>query len=88
MPAIVINALVQAALLLPGVLPYLTVQFILIALVGFFVLVALLVLVAAAMLQAAAGAVAGGLVLDTLKERFWSVLLWSLGLVLVVTIGL
>jgi hypothetical protein len=87
-PVIVINALVQAALLLPGVLPYLTVPFILIALIGFFVLVASLVLVATAMLQAVTGTIAASLVLDTLKERFWPVLLWSLGLVLVVTIGL
>lgn len=87
-PVIVANALVQAALLLPGALPYLTIPFILIALMGFFVLVASLVLVAAAMLQAATGAVTSGLVLDTLKERFWPVLLWSLGLVLVVTTGL
>jgi hypothetical protein len=88
LPAIVINALMQAALLLPGVQPYLRIPFILIALIGFFVLVASLVLVTAAMLQAATGAVTTGLVLDTLKERFWLVLLWSLGLVLVVTIGL
>lgn len=88
MPVIVINALVQAALLLPGVLPYLTIPFILVALVGFFVLVASLVLVAAAMLQAVAGAVDADGVLSNLKERFWLVLLWSLGLVLVVTLGL
>lgn len=88
MPAIVINTLVQAALLLPGVLPYLTVPFILIAVVGFSVLVASFVLVAAAMLQGVTGDVDGGAVLHTLKVRFWPVLLWSLGLMLVITIGL
>ena len=87
-PVIVINALVQAALLFPGMLPYLTVPFIFIALIGFFVLVASLVLVAAAMLQAVNGDVDEGEVLHTLKVRFWPVLLWSLGLVLVVTLGL
>jgi hypothetical protein len=87
-PVIVANALVQAALLLPGVLPYLTIPFILIALVGFFVLVASFVLVTAAMLQAATGAVAAEVVVSTLKERFWQVLLWSLGLAIAVTIGL
>ncbi len=87
-PVIMVNALVQAALLLPGVLPYLTIPFILTSLIGFFVLVASLVLVAAAMLQLATSTVDDSLVLDALKERFWLVLLWSLGLVLVVTLGL
>ena len=83
LPVVIVNALVQGVLLLSGVLPYLTVIFVLTALLSFVILVASFGLVAAAMLQAAEGPVSAGAAIDTLRARTWPLLAWSLGLVLV-----
>ena len=87
LPVVVVNALVQGILLLSGVLPYLTIVFALTALLSFVILVASFGLIAAAMLQATEGAVSAGAAVDTLRDRTWPLLAWSLGLVLVVIAG-
>jgi hypothetical protein len=86
-PVVVVNALVQGILLLSGVLPYLTIIFVLTALLSFVILVASFGLIAAAMLQAVEGPVSAGAAIDTLRERTWPLLAWSLGLVLVAIAG-
>lgn len=86
-PVVIINALVQGILLLSGVLPYLTVIFVLTALLSFVVLVASFGLVAAAMLQAVQGTVSAGAAFDALRARTWPLLAWSFGLVLVAILG-
>lgn len=87
LPVVVVNALVQGILLLSGVLPYLTIVFVLTALLSFVILVASFGLIAAAMLQAVEGPVSAGAALDTLRDRTWPLLAWSLGLVLVAIAG-
>ena len=87
LPVVIVNALVQGVLLLAGVLPYLTVVFVLTALLSFVVLVVSFGLIAAAMLQAAEGPVSAGAAIDTLRARTWPLLAWSLGLVLVAIAG-
>ena len=87
LPVVIVNALVQGVFLLPGVLPYLTVVFVLTALLSFVVLVVSFGLIAAAMLQAAEGPVSAGAAIDTLRARTWPLLAWSLGLVLVAIAG-
>jgi hypothetical protein len=87
LPVVVVNALVQGILLLSGVLPYLTIVFVLTALLSFVILVAAFGLVAAAMLQAVEGPVSAGAAVDTLRDRTWPLLAWSLGLVLVAIAG-
>jgi hypothetical protein len=88
LPVVVINAVVQGVLLLPGGLPYLTAGFILTAVASFVVLAASFTLVSASMLQAVEGAVSTHSTLAALRTRIWPVLAWSLGLVAVVTVGL
>lgn len=87
LPVVVVNALVQGILLLSGVLPYLTIVFVLTALLSFVILVASFGLIAAAMLQATEGPVSAGAAVDTLRARTWPLLAWSLGLVLVAIVG-
>ena len=87
LPVVIVNALVQGILLLPGVLPYLTIVFVFTALLSFVILVASFGLVAAAMLQAVEGPVSVGAAIDTLRNRTWPLLAWSLGLVLVAILG-
>ena len=87
LPVVIVNAVVQGVLLLAGVLPYLTVVFVLTALLSFVVLVVSFGLIAAAMLQAAEGPVSAGAAIDTLRARTWPLLAWSLGLVLVAIAG-
>ena len=87
LPVVVVNALAQGILLLSGVLPYLTIVFVLTALLSFVVLVASFGLIAAAMLQAVEGPVSAGAAIDTLRDRTWPLLAWSLGLVLVAIAG-
>jgi hypothetical protein len=87
MPVVIVNALVQGILLLSGVLPYLTIVFVLTALLSFVILVASFGLIAAAMLQAVEGPVSAGAAVDTLRDRTWPLLAWSLGLVLVAIAG-
>ena len=87
LPVVIVNALVQGILLLSGVLPYLTIVFVFTALLSFVILVASFGLVAAAMLQAVEGPVSVGAAVDTLRDRTWPLLAWSLGLVLVAILG-
>lgn len=87
LPVVVVNALAQGILLLSGVLPYLTIVFVLTALLSFVILVASFGLIAAAMLQAVEGPVSAGAAVDTLRDRTWPLLAWSLGLVLVAIAG-
>lgn len=87
LPVVIVNALLQGLLLLPGVLPYLSIAFALVALLSFVVLVVSFGLIAAAMLQATEGPVSVSAAVDTLRARTWPLLAWSLGLVLVATLG-
>ena len=87
LPVVVVNALVQGILLLSGVLPYLTIAFILTALLSFVILVASFGLIAAAMLQAVVGSVSGGAAFATLRARALPLLAWSLGLTLVTIVA-
>lgn len=87
LPVVIINALVQGILLLSGALPYLSIVFVLTALLSFVILVASFGLVAAAALQAAEGPVSPGRAVDALRKRAWPLLAWSLGLVLVAIAG-
>ena len=87
-PVVVINALVQGLLVLPGVLPYPTAAFVVLALISLIVLALSFAIVAATMLQASNGRVSMGGVLATTRERALPLLVWSIGLVLVVTLAL
>ena len=87
LPVVIVNALVKGILLLSGVLPYLTIVFAFTALLSFVILVASFGLIAAAMLQAVEGPVSAGAAVDTLRDRTWPLLAWSLGLVLVAIAG-
>ena len=87
LPVVIVNALLQGLLLLPGALPYLTIVFIVAALLSFIVLVASFGLVAAAMLQAVEGSVSASVAVATLRSRALPLLGWSLGLVLIVTVA-
>lgn len=87
LPVVIVNALVQAALLIPGLLPYLSVPFILASLLSFVVLVLSFGAVAAAMLQAVQGPVDARAVWGALRARWLPLLAWSLGIVVIATIG-
>ena len=87
LPVVIVNAVVQGILLLSGVLPYLTIVFVLTALLSFVILVASFGLIAAAMLQAVEGPVSAGAAIDTLRARTWPLLAWSLALVIVAIAG-
>lgn len=87
LPVVVVNALVQAALLIPGLMPYLSVAFGIASLLSFVVLVFAFGAVTAAMLQAAQGSVDYRSVWEALRARWLSLLLWSIGLVIALTIG-
>lgn len=87
LPVVAVNAVAQGILLLSGVLPYLTIVFVVTALLSFVVLVASFGLVAAAMLQAVEGPVSAHAAVDSLRARTWPLLAWSLGLVLAAVAG-
>ncbi len=87
-PLVVVNALAQGLLVLPGVLPYLTVTFLVLALISLTVLALAFAIVAATMLQASHGPVSVHQVLAITRRRWLPLLAWSLALVLVVTLGL
>lgn len=86
-PVVIVNALVQGLLLLPGTLPYLTIPFAISALLSFIALAASFGAVAAAMLQAVTGPVSARTAFGTLRARAWALLAWSLGLVVLATLG-
>jgi len=88
LPVIVINAVLQALLVLLNVAPYLTALFVLVAVISFMILVKAYNFVAAAMLQAATGPVDVRSVYRNLWSRYWLLLAWSVGLAVVVLIGL
>lgn len=83
-----LNALAQGALVAVGVLPYLSLGLVLVALVSFAVLVLAFALVAVAMLQAVEGPVLASAVFDRVRARWWPLLAWAIGLTAVVTLGL
>ncbi len=87
-PIVVANALIQGLLILPGALPYLTLGFVLTALVSLVTLVVSFALVSAAMLQAVEGPVSVRETVLLARARLWPLFAWSLALVLVATLGL
>lgn len=87
LPIALINAGIQATLLLPGFLPYFSAPFILTTLLSFVALVASLGFVTAAMLEAVRGQVHVQWVIRRVRERFLPLLAWSFGLVVFVTLG-
>ena len=86
-PVIIVNAALQALLLLPNVLPYLTVAFVIVSLLSLLILVKAYNFVAAAMLQAAVGPVDWRSVYANLWKRYFVLLAWSVGLLVLVLIG-
>ncbi|MFZ8926163.1 MAG: hypothetical protein ACO3CU_05320, partial [Candidatus Nanopelagicales bacterium] len=86
-PVVIINAVLQGLLLLPGVLPYLSLAFIVVALLSLVVLIGSFGLVAAAMLQAVEGAVSAATALTTVRARLLPLLGWGIALALVATLG-
>jgi hypothetical protein len=86
-PVVIINALLQGVLLLPGVLPYLSLAFVAVAVLSLIVLIGSFGLIAAAMLQAVEGPVSTSAALATLRTRALPLLAWSIGLALVAVVG-
>ena len=86
-PVVIVNAALQALLLLPNVLPYLTVAFVIVSLLSLLILVKAYNFVAAAMLQAAVGPVEWRAVYANLWHRYFVLLAWSVGLLILVLIG-
>jgi len=87
-PVVVVNAVIQGLLVLPGVLPYPTVAFMAVGAASFLVLAVSFSIVAATMVQASTGPVSVREVIATTRTRLWPLLAWSIGLVLVVTLAL
>jgi len=86
-PVVIINAVLQGVLLLPGVLPYLSLAFVAVALLSLIALIGSFGLIAAAMLQAVEGPVSTSAALATLRARALPLLAWSTGLALVAVVG-
>lgn len=87
-PVVVVNAFVQALLVIPGIPPGPTPVFVLGALASFAVLVVSFGAVAAAMLDAVESQEDLRSVMSSLRRRGWPLMAWSLGLVTLVTVGL
>lgn len=87
-PVVVINAIAQALLVLGDPVGGLSLGPILLAVVSFLILVAALALVGAASLQVATGAVDTRRVIATSRQQYLKLVLWSLGLLVVVALGL
>lgn len=87
-PVVIVNAVAQSLLVLPGTLPYLTWTFVLLAAVGFLVMVASYGLTAAAMLRSVDGPVRWTTVLPAVRACWPRLLLWSVVLLIAVTVGL
>jgi hypothetical protein len=86
-PVVIINAVLQGLLLFPGILPYLSLAFIVVALLSLVVLIGSFGLVAAATLQAVEGAVSAATALTTVRARLLPLLGWGIALALVATLG-
>lgn len=86
-PVIVINAILQELLLLPNVLPYLSIAFVVVSVLSLLILVKAYNFVAAAMLQAAIGPVNWRSVYASLWQRYFVLLAWSVALLIVILIG-
>lgn len=86
-PVVVMNAALQAFLLMPGLLPYLSVPFVVVALFSFVALALAFGAVAATMLQAVEGPIDARFSWSALRFRWLPLLAWSFGLVVVVTLG-
>jgi hypothetical protein len=87
-PVVVLNAIVQALLVLPDVMPGLSLTFIALALVSLLVLIASFALVATALLLSTRAPVTVGGVISVARGRFLPMLAWAIGLLAVVLIGL
>lgn len=87
LPVVLANALLQAGLLIPGVLPYFSLTFVIASLLSFVILASAFGAVAVAMLQATEGSVESRLLWSELRARWLPLLAWSLGLVVAATIG-
>lgn len=87
-PVVIVNAVVQSLLILTGALPYLTWIFVLLALIGFLAMVASYGLVAAAMLRSVDGPAQWAAVLPAIRACWPRLLLWSVVLLIAVTVGL
>ena len=87
-PVVIINAALQALLTLPNVLPYLSIAFIVVSLLSLLILVKAYNFVAAAMLQAVAGPVDWRGVYANLWHRYFVLLAWSVGLLILVLVGM
>jgi len=91
-PAVLANAIIQAVLLAPGVLPGISIGFILISAASYLVLVAAYTLVATSLLSALDGNLRGrmgvGDVVTQATSRFAPVLGWSTLLLVATVIGL
>ena len=86
-PVIIVNAILQALLLLPNVLPYLSIAFIVVSLLSLLILVKSFNFVAAALLQAVVGPVEWRSVYASPWRRYFVLLAWSVGLLMVVLVG-
>lgn len=87
-PVVIVNAAVQALLVLPNANPGLSIGFILLALVSLVVLIASFALVASALLLATRGRVRLADAVAQARGRLLPVLGWAVGLLVVVLIGL
>lgn len=87
-PVVVINAIVQSLLVWTGVLPGLTLGFILLAVVSYLVFVISLTLILAALLESIDGAMSLTAVRDRARRSLPRLLLWSTLLLLATVIGL
>lgn len=86
-PVVVINAVIQSLLLLGQPRPYLTLPFVLLALVSFAAFTLAFAAVASAVLQASTGPVAAASVVAQVRARALPLLAWALAWVLAVTLG-
>ena len=86
-PVVIVNAVIQSLLLLGQPRPYLTLTFVLLALVSFAVFTLAFGAVASAALQAAVGSVSAANVVAHVRARALPLFAWGLALALVVTLG-
>jgi hypothetical protein len=86
-PVIIANAVIQSVLLLGQPRPYLTVPFVLLAVLSFLVFVLAFCAVASAVLQATTGPVEVAQVMARVRARALPLVGWTLAWALVVTLG-